>query len=73
MQGWANIEKNVLKDRLDSVFLFRYQHHKLQKVIKETIGQEGSAESKNFEEMALKEINEAHALMININILDLTP
>jgi dynein heavy chain 1 len=37
-----------------------------------TISQDGSAESKVFEENALKEINEAYSLLVNINIMDLS-
>mmetsp|Transcript_10644 Transcript_10644/g.10732 ORF Transcript_10644/g.10732 Transcript_10644/m.10732 type:complete len:296 (+) Transcript_10644:1246-2133(+) len=69
-----NLEKNPIKDRLDALIQFRYQHHKLKQVIGKTLSNQGtnmgSGGSRNFEEQALQDINDAYNLFLNINVLD---
>jgi len=72
IHNFQTLEKNVLKERLDEISNFRYQHHKLKRVISKTLSKEDTAENKDFEEQALNEINEAYALFLNINVLDIS-
>lgn len=70
MQSFADLEKNPLKERLESIMTFRFHHHKLQQVISKTLSKENTGDSK-FEEQALNDINEAYHLFYNINVLDI--
>ena len=65
------MEKNPLKERLENIMAFRFNHHKLQQVISKTLSKENTGDSK-FEEQALNDINEAYYLFNNINVMDVT-
>lgn len=68
---FKNLEQDPLKERLENITIFRQQHHKLKDVISKTLIKESIGNS-YFEEQALNEVNEAYALFVAINVLDIT-
>lgn len=77
-----NLERGPLRERIENIITFRHHHQKLKQIISKTLNKENAGgnangdgvgvNSRNFEEQALNDINEAYSLFLNINVLDVT-
>jgi hypothetical protein len=75
----VDIERNPIFKRVNQIISFRRDHSQLKSIIQKTITQTqgsailgGGAGSRNFEEKALSDINEAYNTFLSINVLDIS-
>ena len=75
----VDIEKNPIYQRLNRIIQFRYQHNQLKQIILKTLNKSSQQAAggqvtvqRTFEEKALKDINEAYAQFLTINVLDIS-